>query len=777
MGTVRWRHTGNVQSAIFSPDGKLIASTCSETDEVVWLWNVATGRLVRRIQLDGDTLVHGFIPDGKALLLEVGGVLALHDIVTGRQLRRFPKTKTNLRGVSLARDGKCLAYAADEPIVHVCDPVSGRERRQLKADDNSVMGVALSPDGKLLASVGRDNMLRLWDVASGKCLWTLWGDRPCDPAFAPNGRMLACGDARGAIRLVDVASGRILKSMRQYRAVPFLTFSSDGSLLVSGGDQIHLWNPATGTELPESKLLPIEDSHAVFAPDGKTLLLWSFKPTLRLWDVDHWHEKPPSPEGHEEVVKKIVAAPDGKSLLSMSREGTIRLWEMSEGRPEGCWPQMFRLEQSGAYPIAFAPDGETFAAGENRGIVQVRETKTGRLRRGWSMDEACILCLAFSADGRQLAVSGLIQVQIWDIDANKHLWQRPQKALPLLDDPTGPPRFHELFFAGRRPRVLSMAEHSLPILWDVESRDGRDIFGRNAWVIAALALSPDGRTLATRNHSIGDGIVQLWELTTYKERGRLSAKVNFDGPLAFAPDGRTLAATFPDGDIHLWSIVTGTELQYLRNRVPVTAMTFAPDGKSLVTAHTDTTILVWDVSAAAGRDDFADLPRVDPDKAWKALAGDADKAHRAIWQLTADPKRTVPFLADRLHAAMVPPCWKVQRWIAELDSDDFATRQRARKELEEHLETILEPLRSALRDKPSLEVRRRLELILDSARVCQRPLFGELLRSVRAVEVLEHIGTSEAQSVLKKLTAGAAGARLTEDAAAALVRLRRNVHK
>ncbi len=94
MGTLRWRHTGYVQSAVFSPDGKLIASTCNERDEdEVWLWDAATGRQVSRIKVDSSARVHAFMPDGKALLLEVGGGLALYDVSSAPANPAIPQNR------------------------------------------------------------------------------------------------------------------------------------------------------------------------------------------------------------------------------------------------------------------------------------------------------------------------------------------------------------------------------------------------------------------------------------------------------------------------------------------------------------------------------------------------------------------------------------------------------------------------------------------------------------------------------------------------------------
>jgi DNA polymerase-1 len=96
-----------------------------------------------------------------------------------------------------------------------------------------------------------------------------------------------------------------------------------------------------------------------------------------------------------------------------------------------------------------------------------------------------------------------------------------------------------------------------------------------------------------------------------------------------------------------------------------------------------------------------------------------------------------------------------------------AWKTNARDELEKLGEPAAPALRQALENKPSLEVRRRIEELLEKAKTPT----GENLRSLRAVQVLEHIGTDEARQVLKKLAEGAAGARLTQEAKASLERL------
>jgi hypothetical protein len=113
----------------------------------------------------------------------------------------------------------------------------------------------------------------------------------------------------------------------------------------------------------------------------------------------------------------------------------------------------------------------------------------------------------------------------------------------------------------------------------------------------------------------------------------------------------------------------------------------------------------------------------------------------------------------------------VKRLVADLDSDTFATRVKASKELEALGEAAAGALRRALKDKPSLEVHKRIEALLKRLR--PPVTAGETLRALRAVAVLEDIGDAECRKLLKALAGGAAEARLTGDAKAALARLNR----
>ena len=157
---------------------------------------------------------------------------------------------------------------------------------------------------------------------------------------------------------------------------------------------------------------------------------------------------------------------------------------------------------------------------------------------------------------------------------------------------------------------------------------------------------------------------------------------------------------------------------------------------------------------------------------WAALAGlEAQPAYAAIADLAAAPDRAVPLLRRELKPAPAPPTdAELDRAFAGLDSDDFDTREKESSRLAEWGELAVPGVRKRLDKTESAEVRRRaLDFLSQFDPATLKP---DRLRQLRAVELLEGIGTPAAADVRSELAKGAAEAPLTREAVAALERLR-----
>jgi hypothetical protein len=208
----------------------------------------------------------------------------------------------------------------------------------------------------------------------------------------------------------------------------------------------------------------------------------------------------------------------------------------------------------------------------------------------------------------------------------------------------------------------------------------------------------------------------------------------------------------------------------------VRAVAFLPHGKALASASNDTTVLLWQIPRrlAPGWDRPGPRLAKEPRDLWPDLAGeDAARAYRAIWALVENPRPSTSFLKARLRPVAPTDAKHVARLLADLGSKRFAVRRRATQELAK-LQELAEPaLRKVLEGQPSLEVRQRVERLLAKLTSLRWNPTSERLRRLRALEVLEHIGTPGAKEVLKSLAGGAGGSPLTQEAKASLERLAR----
>jgi hypothetical protein len=288
--------------------------------------------------------------------------------------------------------------------------------------------------------------------------------------------------------------------------------------------------------------------------------------------------------------------------------------------------------------------------------------------------------------------------------------------------------------------------------------------------IDGRAFSPDGRFLVdwAENRFGRSRIdhVYVWDAATGQAVATLAAGQRPGAAnAAFAPDGRTLATASADGIIRLWEVATWkVRAEFRGHRDRITAVVFGPDGR-LFTGGLDTMVLGWDVRPPRG------ATKGGLAEAWEALTdADAKAAFQAQGRFLAESGKAVEWMATRVTPFERPDPSRVKALIADLDSDDFATRERATADLKELGPVVAAALREAVaKSSSSAEARRRAEDLLQE--IEHGAITPRQLRALRAGEVLEWIATKEARAHLLELAKGAPDARLTREAASACKRL------
>ena len=295
--------------------------------------------------------------------------------------------------------------------------------------------------------------------------------------------------------------------------------------------------------------------------------------------------------------------------------------------------------------------------------------------------------------------------------------------------------------------------------------------------VCNLCFSSDGKLLGFVRLKGEECMTEVWDA----DRGVRVSRFGRPGTCVckFLPNSDVLLV-WTDKQMALFSAITGKQLCAfgpLPQRRDCAA--FCDHGRFLASGHGGS-ITLWEVDRSQlGRPEQAedrDAPHGPPASAelfsrnWELLKGDAPTAAEASVFLTSQGDRAVTFLDTRLLPAKIDIA-DVQRLVGELDSNLYATRRRAEARL-----TLLAPmLRKELHRQPdaaqSAEARRSLERVVARADgyLIKDP---ECLRTVRAIQCLERIGSRRAVQLLERLAGGEPSAPTTEDAKFALSRLR-----
>lgn len=479
----------------------------------------------------------------------------------------------------------------------------------------------------------------------------------------------------------------------------------------------------------------------LLAGGAVALTMWSAPPV-----------PPPNPEtvsepatvklAHGSEVLTVAVSPDG-AMATAGPGAEVRLW-----KPDGTPAARCALPGGGA-AVAFAPDGKALSAAGYEGSVRVWDAQTGELRHTLTGHGESAQAAAFSPDGALLATAGEDgRVRLWDATTGKSLRD--------LDAHTG--RVWGLSFSPDGRELASAGGDKSVRIWNpatgAELRRFGDLRG-----VYAVEYHPSGQFLAVA----ADNTVLLLDARTGRELGRVGTGRTAVTWFAFSPDGRTLAYR-DEKSVKLWEVASGADRLAIELAAEPSAVAFAPRGSALVVA--------WGTSAEVFelRKQVRPLPGSDPNALWNHLTGaDAGLAFRAVEALVAAPDKAVPLLREKLHA-VADFRGHVQALVRQLGDDDFETRERATRQLEAIGPDAVPALRHAFANDTSPEVRLRADRLLKRIPAAGAPRATPT--EVRAVEVLERVGTPAAREALAALAARDQNSPLKREAAAALLRLR-----
>ncbi|HYG35859.1 MAG TPA: WD40 repeat domain-containing serine/threonine-protein kinase, partial [Clostridia bacterium] len=328
----------------------------------------------------------------------------------------------------------------------------------------------------------------------------------------------------------------------QDQGVRTVAVSPKAKLLALGtADKLNIWDLASRSLVIS---IPHRDASPVFFPDGRKLIAGSPR-SVRVWNTENWtNETLPG-----ENFGPVTLSPDGTRLATRGREG-VRIWDTAS------WREPFILQ--GAFPpLAFSPDGKSFVASTRSGLtVWELDNPSAPLVLDDSMHFFPSVpwpppgqLVAFSPDGFSIVAAcnspspqGVFVVKIWNSRSGK--------------------------LVGVLPQETERVEHTGIIAW--------------------LAFSPDGNTLATASM---DHSIRLWDFSARQVRATLHGHLSEVWAVAFSPDGQTLVSGAKDGSVKAWATHrTPKQELFSGNYSP---LRFSEEGRRLAMLDHERSMLVF----------------------------------------------------------------------------------------------------------------------------------------------------------------------------------------
>jgi WD40 repeat protein len=768
--------------------------------------------------------------DGK-LLSVVSNDASLHiwDTVAGKELRKIDNIYADggLSEAMFTPDNKHLAVRGYDSTTRLFEVATAKKLRQIgkRPDNNNVFygggGMAFTPDGKTMASTGCENAngKQLWhiylhDVASGNEINRITTDDQngsvC-PTFAPDGKTIVWSDWQGTIRIGETISGKILQEHKNssggYYGGEFV-LSTDGRTLISrsmsGG--LRMLDLASGKETKKFEK-PAQQNQMfgwwgngnrgsiAISRDGKLVALASEGNALRVMDLAAGKEREFG-DGHRLGISRISHAPDGKTIYTQSQDGTLCIWDAATGKKQ----RQFKAPLN-SHHFVLSPDGKMLLAAGMDNSVHLHDATTLKSLRKLEGAKEGIGSAAFTADGKTVGVYGAADkgAFIWIYDTETGKQKQKIKLAVAGPDANGNIMMPMVAVTGMTfspdGRVVAATiDYQTLGIWDTETGKELPPFrAPDQKAVEGAVFTPNGRSIALA--LLGEDYIRLWEIASGKERKELGKKpggrnnmgmgmgwmggapgqvmMPYTRPaagMAFSYDGRLLAQGRLNDSVSIWDLSTGKEIGPVKGHSGIVdTISFAPDGKSIATGSRDTTGLVWELPKPAATAD-AKPPEVNVESAWKELAGDnAPQAFTAIYALASVPGPATAFLKDHLRPTAFADPSRIEQLVIDLDSEQFDVRKKASFELEKVGDAASPFLRKALEGDPSPEARKRIEEVLRKTDAAMPR--GEMLRTIRAIEVLEAIGNADAKAVLQILAKGMPEAATTRAALGALARV------
>jgi WD40 repeat protein len=542
--------SGLVNWADWSGDGTRVV-TGGDTTARIWRWRTSAPPRILRVGSTvvsatfggprGEYVATASFDDMARIFNARTGKLLWKQAVPNLHTARFDSSGLRLVTASVLPDDRARVYEWQNPkskpvVVNAKDPDLGRQPQT-----DAINAVVFSADGTKIATASEDKSVAVWSARTGEKLSQVYGpkDAVLGIAMSPNGRFVAGASRDGAIYLWDwQGENRIARILGHTDLVSDVSFSPDGRTLASAsGDRTaRLWAMPPLQTLPHTQ--PV--TWASWSPDGKLVATATNHCESGLCYGHIWNPK--TGETIHDLVKHTdwltgtAFSRDGRYVATSSDDQTARVWSVQSGKQVS----LLKGHDDWVESVDFNPDGRLLLSSSLDGTARIWNWRTRKtVATLHEPGDEILERASFSPDGRYvLTTSGSphdYTARVWD-------WRRSAtKAVRVLKGHTGAVNGGSWSRDGRY--VVTASSDRTARVWNWRQGVNMAVLSGQSGTLKDASFSPDGRYVAT---SSADGSARIWDWRAANALTQIKWHLDLVHSIEFSPDGSKVLTSSDD---------------------------------------------------------------------------------------------------------------------------------------------------------------------------------------------------------------------------------------
>jgi WD40 repeat protein len=392
-------------------------------------------------------------------------------------------------------------------------------------------------------------------------------------AISPDSNYVATGSRDKTIKLWELSSGREVRSFLGHEtSVNAIDFSRNGKYLASSSTDktARLWEVATGKLVFATEEQKDFLTDVAISPNGKYFVAAGYPDSAIMVDI-----------ATKKIVKKmgvnadqglgsgvnIAFSPDGNWIAFGEDNRTATVYQTNT------WKQVYKFQKEEGWcggcgtQIVFSRDSKSFFMASHNGEVKRYDLANGKLMHVYAENIDELRSIDVSSDNQTLLVSTKSEAFVWNILSGKEL---------AKINPASTEDLNEACFTIDGKGIIFTSNDNTATIWNIKQNK--------------LTKSLTGFLNQRDKGGITYNYNDMWERDIYDY-------IRFKNNLLITADGTELIKGKFGKKLKRWNMATGkTSMEYVSHQKGVVCYVLSADGKRLLTGGGDGKLVLWDVA-------------------------------------------------------------------------------------------------------------------------------------------------------------------------------------